>query len=125
MDRIDFKALFGECMLCGDAWRNGVFPKVLDVHEIARGAARKLAVVTPATWLVLCRVHHDEVACWPVTRQLALKKLRDAERFNLEIVNRLRHRSEWAITDNDVHEEIDLVLQRLNDFGLRIDSELI
>lgn len=104
--RTKFKAEYGRCMVCGDAWRSADFwPRVLETHEIARGPARSKAVACRAAWLVLCRQHHEQVgdlSVWPVVRQLALKLLRDPDGYDRVAVNRLRGRQDDAITDEEV-----------------------
>lgn len=108
--RSQFARDYGRCMVCLDAWRSAdFFPRCLEVHEIARGPARKKAVKSPAAWLLLCRQHHEQMGSlvvWPIVRQLALKRLRDPERYDRVAVNLLRGRAPEAITEAEVEAEL-------------------
>ena len=117
-ERNAFKASIGACMVCDDRWRNGPFPRCLEVHEISRGAARQRSLKVRASWLLLCRRHHELVSTFSVVRQLALKFLADPEWYDAAVVNELRKRSELAITDGDVLEELPFIRAVIaGDFG--------
>ncbi len=81
------------CMVCGSY--------ACDVHEMARGCHRSVAVKHRCCWLSLCRQCHEEMddyAVWPLTRQLAVKLLKDPEYFDLLKFNSIRGRAPGAIT---------------------------
>jgi len=63
--------------------------------------------------LALCQVPCHEAmgdaSEWSLTRQLALKLVRDPSRFNLERFNEIRGRAEGAIELADVVKHLDLV----------------
>ncbi len=86
------------CQVC-------LFLAASEVHEIARGIARAEAYGERATWLAVCRPCHDylgDYSIWPLERQLAVKLVRDAEHFDLDIFNRVRGRAPGAIAMEDV-----------------------
>jgi len=86
------------CMACGSMIGG-------EVHEIARGPARQKALEEPAAWLAVCRECHEQLgdySVWPVVRQLALKRLRDPNRYNRRKINELRHRAAEAISEAEV-----------------------
>ena len=60
----------GHCEICGDSRSH------LDVHEIARGPHRQVALDKPYALLLVCRRCHEEklssAADWPEARQLAI-----------------------------------------------------
>lgn len=88
------------CMLCRKRQAD-------DVHEIARGVHRSLAVKEPCTWLALCRQCHDamgDYSVWPIVRQLALKQDRDEDFYDLAKFNALRGRAQDAITQSEVDQ---------------------
>jgi hypothetical protein len=97
-----FLAEFRSCMMCQRK-------PPTDVHEIARGASRGRAVLLRVTWLALCRDCHEEAgdySKWPITKQLALKLLRDPEHYDRVAVNRIRRRADDAITEEEVRQHI-------------------
>ena len=65
-----------------------------ECHEILRGSAyRYKALYHRATWLGLCRTHHERMgdySAWPIERQLALKLLVDPEYFDLAKILEIR-----------------------------------
>ena len=79
--RSDFAFEFDYCFVCNKSWhRDRDVPFTLEVHEIARGPARKKAVESRCAWLLLCRRCHDamgDLKKWPISRQLALKRIHD------------------------------------------------
>ena len=102
--RAAYKAEFVMCMCC----RKRV---ATDVHEIARGSSRHIAKLHPCCWLCLCRSCHDSMGdynLWPITRQLALKIVRDAGRFDLDEFCLVRDRAEGSITLDDIAQHLDL-----------------
>lgn len=97
---------YDQCFACWDAWRsNPAIPYRLETHEMARGCHRKEAYRDRATWLRLCRRCHDQMddyTQWPVAKQLALKKICDPDYYERVKVNKLRGRSDNAITKGEV-----------------------
>lgn len=107
--RSEFTFEIWSCMVCGDEWRTKGYPRVLDVHEIARGGSRSKAFQDRRAWLLLCREHHDEVGdlqLWPIAKQYALKSLHDPEHYDRVWLNHCRGRADDAITDEEVDEFI-------------------
>ena len=106
MTRDEWRKQWDRCMACGSTWR-------LEVHEIARGPARRRALREPAAWLLLCHgCHHDEFddySVQPISRQLALKRKIDPDNYDREKVNALRGRAPGAISEADVDEWKDTV----------------
>lgn len=81
-----YKAEFLTCQRCAKRLAT-------DLHEIARGSHRHLAVEEPCCWLALCRKCHremDDYSIWPIARQLALKLIADPNRFDLDRFNEIR-----------------------------------
>lgn len=104
--REGFRLEYMICFVCLNAWRSSPVP-TLDVHEIARGCHRELAYRDPRAWLLLCRLDHEQMTAsngWDIPMQLALKKIRDPERYDLEFVNLIRGRQTGAITEEQVEE---------------------
>ena len=112
----------GYCWLCGKRYRDR-----LVIHELIRGTGiRPKAVQEPATWVCVCwRCHngspeaiHNAFDAWEaeenvgVARQLALKQLRDPDRYDRVKVNRLSGWADEAITDNEVDAQLDWVTAR-------------
>ena len=92
------------CFSCGGAGS--------DVHEMARGCHRSVAVRERCCWLLLCRPCHEEMddySIWPLTRQLALKLISDPIYFSPERFNEIRGRAPGAITLSEVvvHLQMD------------------
>ena len=82
-----------------------------DCHEIARGAARRLAVGDRRAWLWLCRRCHEEMGDytqWPISRQCALKLISDPGYFCLETICELRGRAATDVTLVDVAQWLAL-----------------
>ena len=96
--RREFLIEFPCCMVCGE-------PSVC-VHEIARGACRKVAYGERCAWLATCAVCNcgplTDVSQWPVVRQLALKQQYDPEHYDRCRVNTMRGRCPEAITEAEV-----------------------
>lgn len=81
-----------------------------ELHEIARGPARRAALAARAAWLNLCRNCHQQYGLSHlVVLQLAVKKLADPEGYDRQAVNVLRGRQPEAITE----AEVDSVLTKL------------
>lgn len=102
--RSAFKSWAHKCMLCR-------VREVVDVHEICNGPARQKALGMRETWLAVCRCCHedlDDKRLWPVTRQLAVKLLRDPDWFDPQVVNELRGRDPEAITIIDIAPHLEL-----------------
>ena len=89
----------GRCAVCG-ATEN------LAVHEIAKGSHREAALSEEEAWLVACWTCNsgplNDYSLWPIERQLALKALCDAERYDRRKVNELRGRAPEAINEAEV-----------------------
>ena len=105
-DREAFAFEFWTCMVCGPEWRQKL-PRVLDVHEIVRGGSRIIGLQDRRAWLLLCRGCHDlmdDAELWPVSRQYALKKLRDPEHYDRVWMNLARGRDRNAIDDDEVEQ---------------------
>ena len=97
--RNEFAREMGFCALCR---RPGS-----DVHEIARGGSRGEAIQHRCAWLFLCRMCHQErIPNWTVAQQLALKGIVDPHHYDRVAVNRLRHRADDAITEQEVWVEV-------------------
>lgn len=97
--REEFAVEFPRCMVPG-CQRSSV-----DVHEIARGPARRVAYQERCAWLSLCRTCHDamdDYSRWPLERQYALKALRDTEHYNRVRLNEMRGRAPDAISEREV-----------------------
>lgn len=73
-----------------------------DLHEISRGAGRGVSLAVRAALLHLCNECHRIMDWLPVSGQLAIKKLADPEGYDRVAVNRLRGRTDNAITDAEV-----------------------
>ena len=102
--RHGYKAEFLTCQCCAKKLST-------DIHEIARGAHRERAMKHAAAWLALCRKCHDamgDYSRWPITRQLALKLVVDAGRFDLAVINQIRGRDQDAITLADVARHLEV-----------------
>jgi len=106
--RTEFATEFDFCFACTDEWkRNLAIPYVLDIHEMARGGSRKVAMGRRECWLRACRAHHVEMGnlgVWPISRQLALKKLRDPAFYDRVTVNRIRGQADDSITEEEVSQ---------------------
>src|SRR3989304_701614 len=113
--RSDFAFEFDYCFVCNKSWhRDRDVPFTLEVHEIARGPARKKAVESRCAWLLLCRRCHDamgDLKKWPISRQLALKRIHDPEYYSRITVNSLRGRDPNAITETEVRREMRRLLE--------------
>ena len=94
MTRDDYRYAFPSCQWCGS--------QATEVHEIARGPARQAALLERAAWLSLCRDCHNIMGSMPVAAQLAIKRIADPMGYDRVAVNRLRGRSDNAITDGEV-----------------------
>lgn len=82
--RKEYREEFPRCVLTGE-WGT-------TVHEITSGwAGRAKGIIEPATWLAVSYRTNAETFTdklkWPVQRQLALKMLVDAERYDLAKFN--------------------------------------
>lgn len=98
LSRNAYRDEFPRCQICH-------FRSTTDVHEIARGPARQLALGIREAWLGVCRCCHDDLddySVWPIERQLAIKLLEDPAWFNPALVNELRGRAPTAITLVDI-----------------------
>lgn len=98
------ESTLGQCMKCGRTSR-------LEVHEIARGAARHKAVHLPRLQLVLCRKCHDAVGDledYPVESQLAIRLVWEIEQSRREL-NEARGRADTAVTSQELFWQIDFV----------------
>lgn len=107
--RNDFRMEFYSCFICGNRWEKKPI-RILDVHEIARGAFRSKAIMLRECWLLLCRECHDAVddySEWPIAKQLAVKYIRDREYYDRALVNRIRGRTDDAITETEVHRYVE------------------
>ena len=99
--REEWSKLHTSCMVCGASY----LPWPLETHEIARGPFREAAIREPAAWIRTCsKCHMDTLDSMPIVEQLAIKKLRDPEHYDRVKVNRLRKRSDEAITELEVDE---------------------
>lgn len=119
MNREEWSRDHCRCFVCGLESRSG---ENLETHEIADGFARGKALLEPATWLRLCGrfandchqgqhgLHHKGI--WPLSRQLALKKLRDPEHYNRLAVLRLKRLPDTAVTE----DEVDAEAKRLEEY---------
>jgi len=76
----------------------------LQVHHIVRGSDRKHGEDDhPATWIRTCEwCHEHRLDGMQVEQQLAIKMLLDPGNYERVIVNRMRHRADDAISENDV-----------------------
>lgn len=87
VERDQYLAEHWLCQVCGKR-------QARDVHEIARGPARELAIGERCCWLAVCReCHRDEVgdySRYTPARQLAVKLLADPDNFDLERFNQVR-----------------------------------
>lgn len=100
--REEFLASQGFCWICGKRTVE------LDCHEISRGSSREASLGERAAWLACCRLCHDELddpTVWPVTRQLAVKRISDTDYYDRPKVNGLRGRQPDAITEEEVVRE--------------------
>ena len=76
-----------------------------DVHEIARGSSRQLAIGHRSCLLHLCRLHHewmDDASRYPVSLQLRFKQMADPDGYDRQEVNVIRGRDPDAITQSEV-----------------------
>ncbi len=111
MTRGEWRKKWDACMACG---RHDYYQDY-EVHEIARGPARKAALKESAAWLFLCPDCHrgekgfDDYSVWPIARQLALKRKCDPRNYDRVTVNRLRGRYPDAVTEEDVDKYADTV----------------
>lgn len=106
--RADYLKEFPICVVC---WQF----VASQVHEITRGTAgRPLSIGESATWLALCTFCNTSRLCdyskWPIERQLAVKLRHDPERFDLEVIWRIRGRAPSSITLKDVVQYLELAL---------------
>lgn len=98
-EREAFRLEFPKCMV---PW---CLRPALEVHEIARGPARKQAVGERCTWLHVCRLCHTDMgqySRWPLVRQYALKALADRAYYDRLRLNELRGRAPNAISEREV-----------------------
>lgn len=98
-EREAFALEFPQCMVPGCRRQS------CDVHEIARGPARRAAYLERCAWLSLCRICHDamdDYSVWPLDRQYALKALRDTAFYDRQRLNELRGRAPDAISEQEV-----------------------
>ena len=103
-ERNEFKAEFYICMRCQTALAT-------DCHEIARGSYRHIAKMERVAWLCLCPECHEHMGDyseWPLSRQLALKLLRDPQHFNLKRINEIRGRADTGILMFEVVKWLDM-----------------
>jgi len=92
-----FAATFHVCWICGT--RRG-----LEIHHIARGVNRKRGRTVRANLFRTCRRCHAAILdAMPTARQLAIKRHNDPAGYNLVAVNRLRSRTDGAITEEEVN----------------------
>lgn len=100
---------FGKCVVCG--WEPAD-----QVHEIAKGSHRALAIAEPCTWLAVgfdCNMGRlNDYSLYPLERQLAIKWIHDRKRFDLARFNELRGRAPTAITIADIKKYIRQEMKR-------------
>lgn len=100
--RSEYRSLFPKCQRCRKEWAT-------DIHEITRGKYRSAAIGVRACLLSVCRRCHDEIQCWPLARQLALKRSVDPAGYDLEEVRRVIRgssgRAAVVVTETDVDQE--------------------
>lgn len=103
------------CMACGrapdDRYVTHEVPVWLEVHEIERRGHAPKSYGHPCNYLLLCHWCHGKMGApdWPHARQLALKRLRDHEHFDLEAWLSLKPRPATYVTINDIAEEWEWV----------------
>jgi hypothetical protein len=108
MTRDEWSANQTECWVCG--WpRTFGEPVVrsLHTHEIACGAGKEKAMLSPAAWIRVCSTCHPKLhdyGQWPIKRQLNLKRTKDPKHYCRCCVNLLRGRFPDAITEEDVDD---------------------
>ena len=81
------------------------------VHEMTRGNAREASLDREELVLAVCDPCHDslgDASKWPLTKQLALKWLRSPRLLDLPLANRVRGRSDYAITVDDLTPHLEL-----------------
>lgn len=99
----------GRCEVCGKRRPTDN----LCVHELARGnGIRQKALDKRFAVLVVCALHcHDKVQNEPLTRQLArLYLARGGADYDRVAFNRLRGRADDAISQEEVDEQIEWLL---------------
>jgi len=99
-----FREVMEHCFLCG--------VRATEIHEVAQGPAREAALAERCAWLLLCRRCHADVhdqSEWPISRQLALKLLRDCDFLDIDRVCELRGRAVGAITLGEVVAHLEMV----------------
>lgn len=106
----DFAYKFRYCWVCGyslvNSWRR------LEIHHIARGCHRKSGHSEECNLIRACAdCHRDKLDSMPIARQLALVKMNNEEHYNRVVVNKLRKRSENAVTEEEVDAEVKCLEQ--------------
>ncbi|MEN6546766.1 MAG: hypothetical protein ABFE07_12080 [Armatimonadia bacterium] len=113
-----FRAEIASCMCC----ERPLPGEALYCHEIARGCHRAKARGKRFATLVLCFTCHNEMdsaAQWPLPRQLALLRLRNARDYDLRAFNELL----WGAPHTIEPKEVNLELYRLLRAGHTRDRE--
>lgn len=91
------------CQRCGKR-------KAVSCHEMASGGSRMMATRYKACWLALCESDPatGRVGCHPIvqamelSQQLAIKKASDLERYDRELVLKIKHLAPSAVTEQEV-----------------------
>lgn len=112
--RADYAEQFQICQFPGCP-NSGV-----DIHEMARGCDREVAIQNRCCWLFLCRDDHDMVGeqpdTFPIARQLAWKMWFDPAGYDRQLFNTIRGQQPDAITFAEVDEWVT------SDFGSFFDG---
>ena len=83
----------------------GCLKTATELHEIARGPARQIAIGEICCFLHLCQKDHrlcDDYSIRPLARQLAVKQIADPDGYDLQRFNIIRGRAPNAITQEEV-----------------------
>lgn len=101
-ERAEWGAAFDRCHVCREK-------RTLDIHEIAR-RSKSSEWCCKENFLVTCRQCHDSILSWlPAVVQCAIKFIEDRELFDLNTINKLRHREQGAISWGEVHAWVQLL----------------
>ena len=100
--RDEYRDLFPVCQI------PGCRDEATELHEIARGVHRKSALAERCALLHLCRGHHLSIHYgYTLAQQYALKLFADPDGFDLVRLNRLRGRSDDAITIEEIQPYVE------------------
>ena len=84
---------FESCWICpwtvGDWWDYETWPPVLDTHEMVPRSRSKRALCVPNYFRVCRWCHEREIPFMSLTAQLATKKRRDPDGYDLETIKGL------------------------------------